>query len=208
MDGVITLSMPYHYRALVKVFAEEGVHLSRFDVYEREGQKALDSIFEIFADRGKPMTLPLAKDILARKEKLFNRIIRTKFVPGARTFLRTWRGRGLKMALVTGTARREVVKMLPEQVLSCFDIMVCGEDVKNGKPHPEPYQKALGALKVAGGEALVLENAPFGITAAVRAGLKCIALETSLPKRYLKEADIVIKGYTEFNRYILRNYKV
>ena len=72
---------------------------------------------------------------------------------------------------------------------------VCGCDVQNGKPHPEPYLKALTKLNVSPKEAVVFENAPFGIRSAKAAGLFCIALETSLPASYLKGADAIFSSF-------------
>jgi len=39
MDGVITDTMPYHYLAWKTVLAEEGIYVSHFDIYKREGRK-------------------------------------------------------------------------------------------------------------------------------------------------------------------------
>ena len=116
-------------------------------------------------------------------------------MPGARSLIKNCCRNGLKLALVTGTARSEVIKILPQNLLDCFDVIVSGSDVRQGKPHPEPYLKAVKALKVAKADAIVVENAPFGITSAVKAGLFCVAIETSLPKAYLKDADKIIHDY-------------
>ncbi len=202
MDGVITMSMPLHYRAWAKVFADIGIKVSRFEIYRREGQKGLDSVMEISAKYGKPVGVAVAKELLLKKERLFKRIVRTRFVPGARRFIKQCHHDGLKTGLVTGTARHEVEKILPDALIKAFDVIVCGSDVRNGKPHPEPYLKALGSLKITGGEALVIENAPFGITSAVKAGVKCVAIETSLPRRYLKDADHVVRNYTELRKFL------
>ena len=79
---------------------------------------------------------------------------------------------------------------------------VCGCDVQNGKPHPQPYLMALSQLNLRASDALVIENAPFGIASAKAAGLKCVALETSLPKSYLKQADAVFSSYKDLKNEI------
>ena len=43
-----------------------------------------------------------------------------------------------------------------------FDAIISGEDVKNGKPDPEPYEKAIAKLGLVKEECLVVENAPLG----------------------------------------------
>ncbi len=206
MDGVITMTMPYHFRAWRKVFADAGINVSEFDIYSREGQKGIQSVIEIFKEHNKSITPAKARELLNQKESLFKTIKKTPFVAGARGFIKKYHHKGIKIALVTGTARHEIDKILPEELISCFNVIVSGSDVRNGKPHPEPYQKALKALKISRGEALVIENAPFGITSAVAAGIKCIAIETSLPKQYLKEANHIVHSYPELELYIKRHY--
>ena len=112
-------------------------------------------------------------------------------------FIKKFYAQGFKLALVTGTSRHEAQKLLPKDLWDCFDVTVCGCDVQNGKPHPEPYLKAIAKLNVALMKALVFENAPFGIRSAKAAGLFCLALETSLPSSYLKDADAIFSSFKE-----------
>lgn len=191
MDGVITNTMPDHFKAWRQIFAEYGIPVSHLDVYSREGQRGIHSVFEIFREDNKTIDLKGAKKILAAKEKLFKKIVKTRFIPGARRFLYFLSKRNFKLALVTGTARHEAHKILPPHLFNLFSVVVTGSDVKNGKPHPEPFLLALKKLGYAAKRAVVIENAPFGIESAQKAGLKCFALETSLKRQYLKKADAV-----------------
>jgi len=70
-----------------------------------------------------------------------------------------------------------------------------GDRVRRGKPHPEPYRRAFQRLGVKPAQAVVVENAPYGIRAARRAhaGL-VIALASSLPNTFLREAHIVVSS--------------
>ena len=105
------------------------------------------------------------------------------------------RRQGFRLGLVTGTARHELLKILPKGLRKFFDAIITGDEVTHGKPHPEPYQKALKMLQCKKSDAIVIENAPFGIQSAKAAGLKCFAIETSLPKKYLKQADFVFHSF-------------
>jgi len=199
MDGVITDTMPYHFRAWRTVFASEGIMAGHEDIYKREGQKGIDSVRELFKEKQKTYSDTIGKRLLQEKERLFKQIFKRKFIAGSRMFIRKFHTRGFKLALVTGTSRHEAQKLLPNDLWDCFDVTVCGCDVQNGKPHPEPYLKALTALKVAPQEAVVFENAPFGIRSAKAAGLFCLALETSLPAVYLKNADAIFSSFNEIS---------
>ncbi|MCX5714266.1 MAG: HAD-IA family hydrolase [Candidatus Omnitrophica bacterium] len=202
MDGVITNTMPYHFMAWQKVFSSLGIKVDRFDIYRREGQDGLTSVKEILRQYNYKFSLAEAKAILAAKERLFKKKVRVRFVKGSRAFVRLLKRRDFCLALVTGTSRMEARKILPVTLLRLFDATVTGDEVRQGKPHPEPFLRALGLLGISAKEAVVIENAPFGITAAKRAGLFCVALETSLPKTYLKEADRVFKTFKSLERAI------
>ncbi|MBF0485128.1 MAG: HAD family phosphatase [Candidatus Omnitrophica bacterium] len=206
MDGVITNTMPYHYRVWKKIFHDEGISVSKFQVYKREGQKGIESLREIFALHHKPFCDKYGQALLAKKEKILKNIVKTRFVPGACLFLKKMKKNGFRLALVTGTSRHEVEQILPKDIYHLFDVVICGSDVKKGKPHPEPYLKAIKALKIKRGEAFVVENAPLGIASAKKAGLRCLALKTSLPAKYLKEADAVFNGFASLERYVHGQY--
>lgn len=197
MDGVITDTMPYHFLAWKTIFANQGIKVSHEDIYTREGQKGINSVQEIFAEHGKIFTISKAKSLLKEKEKLFKEIYKRKFIQGSRAFIKSLYRKDFHLALVTGTSRQEALALLPKNLWNCFEVTVCGCDVQNGKPHPEPYLTAMKKLKIKSQSAVVIENAPFGIASAKAAGLKCFALETSLPRRFLKQADKVFGSYKD-----------
>ncbi len=197
MDGVITDTMPCHFRAWRSVFASMGIKASHEDIYKREGQRGIDSVRELFTEKKMPFNEAGAKKLLQAKERLFQETFKRKFIPGSRMFIKRSHSQGYKLALVTGTSRHEAQKLLPKELWDRFVVTVCGSDVQNGKPHPEPYLKALSKLNIKSKDAVVFENAPFGIRSAKAAGLSCIALETSLPASYLIGADAVFSSFKE-----------
>lgn len=200
MDGVITDTMPYHYQAWKKVFSEAGLEVSRFDVYIREGQQGISTVIEVFRNKNKNIKNSDAKKLLVKKERLFKRTVKRKFIAGALGFLRYLGAKGFKLALVTGTSKTEVRKILPKGIYDIFDVIVAGDDCRRGKPNPEPYRKAVKKLKIGKKDSIVIENAPSGLESAKRAGLYCLAVETSLSKEYLSEADIVFKSIFQLRR--------
>ena len=191
MDGVITNTMPDHFRSWKVILNKIGIPVTHYDVYCREGQRGIHSVRELTAQYGKQIDDRQAHRILKEKEVYFKRIARLRFIVGARTFLRQLHKNNFRLALVTGTSHHEMCRILPASLRRLFSVIVTGSDVKHGKPHPEPYLQSLKKLCLKAGEAVVIENAPFGIQSAKRAGLRCLALETSLPRKYLKKADAV-----------------
>ncbi|MBI2866186.1 MAG: HAD family phosphatase, partial [Chloroflexi bacterium] len=73
-----------------------------------------------------------------------------------------------------------------------FRATVAGEDVTQGKPHPEGFLKAAHLLEVAPHACLVIEDAPAGIQAALAAGMRCLAVATTHSPERLSEADGVV----------------
>lgn len=205
MDGVITHTMPWHFKSWRETFAEHGVFVSKHDIYCREGQKGITSVQEIFSLHQRPFVLEEAQRILLKKEELFKRTVRQRFIRGARRFLKGLHREGFRLALVTGTSRHELHTILPRHLYDLFEVVVCGTDVTHGKPHPQPYETALKQLQISPDEAVVIENAPFGILSAKAAGLRCIALETSLPREYLAKADLTCRSYRHLLETIILN---
>lgn len=181
------------------------------DIYKREGQPGLSSVTEIFRERGIDFKTKEAVRILKKKEALFKKLVKTRFITGARFFLKYLHKKNIRLGLVTGTSRHECYQILPRSLRDLFSAIVTGNEVKCGKPHPEPYLRSLQKLKINPSQAIVIENAPFGIRSAKRAGLTCLAVETSLPRKYLREADRIfssvkeLKEKTSFSRYPNRN---
>jgi sugar-phosphatase len=74
------------------------------------------------------------------------------------------------------------------------DVLVTADDVKNGKPDPEPYRKGAELLKVNPANCVVVEDAPAGIRSAHAAGMKVISMPTTYPAAELHEADAIVSG--------------
>lgn len=203
MDGVITDTMPDHYRSWKTALRSEGIHVTYEDIYKREGQPGFSAVKEIFRDHQKTFDEKTAVRILRNKEELFKKIVKTKFIAGARNFIKYLYKSNIRLAVVTGTSRHELCRILPLSLRNLFSVIVTGNEVAHGKPHPEPYLKSLHGLKIEPSDAVVIENAPFGIRSAKQAGLKCLALETSLSREYLSEADAVFPSIKELQSNVL-----
>lgn len=81
----------------------------------------------------------------------------------------------IKIALATSTTRRSAERTLKiAGVFDYFDELVCAEDVKNGKPDPEPFLKAAEKLSLEPSECMALEDSVNGIKSAYLAGMKTV----------------------------------
>ena len=90
--------------------------------------------------------------------------------PGARELLASLNAAGIPCALVTMSWRRfaePVVESLPP---GSFQVIVTGDEVSQGKPHPEPYLEAARRLGVTPERCLAIEDSPTGAASATAAG--------------------------------------
>ena len=194
LDGVLIDTMPLHAKAWEEALRPLGMRVSRRVIYEREGEPGVVTARALFLDQRRPLSRRALTAALRDKERRFNRLARRINVqPRLLTLLRRLSRRGVRLGLVTGTSSREVRRVVPKRTLRLFDAVVTGDRVRHGKPHPEPYRSAFRTLRVPPNRTVVVENAPYGIRAGQRArAALVIALASSLPRRYLREADAIV----------------
>lgn len=203
MDGVLVDSMPYHADAWIEVFAEIGIHINRQDIYDIEGSNHEGIIRLVFRKAGRT---PIPEDfkVLARKKmEIFTKINKVTVFPGIYECLGFLKNKSL-LGVVSGSDRDVVMEMLLRFFPETFDAVVTGNDVKEGKPAPEPYLKAVGMLKLEKDECIVIENAPLGVESAKSAGLFCIGIPTYVGAQRLKRADVVLGNHGMLREYIAR----
>ncbi len=202
MDGVIVDSMPYHFIAWYEALRPWGVRVSCFEVYAQEGERWETTLKGLLKREKIKPTQKILSAIFSLRQKIFKRYFKRYIFHGAYELLVDLRRQGFILGLVTGSPLNEIRRILPVKLLKLFTAVVAGNQVKNGKPHPEPYLRAARLLQLSPKECLVIENAPFGIISAKRAGMACIAVSTSLPKEYLSGADIVVSQLNQISSFI------
>jgi HAD superfamily hydrolase (TIGR01509 family) len=120
--------------------------------------------------------------------------------PGARELLAALKAKDVPCALVTMSWRRfvePVLRALPE---GSFDVVVCGDEVSHGKPHPESYLRAADLLGCAPGETLAIEDSQTGATSAQAAGCRVLVVPSQVEMRpndgwVLRETLIGLEPY-------------
>ncbi len=195
MDGVVLDSMKCHAGAWIAALSEFGICVQEHDIFIREGMTGKDSIIDIFADKGvKNPGIDELNRLIEIKLSVFKECSIHPF-PLIDDILEFLSSKNVPMALVTGSLRRSVDQILPERIRGFFSVVITADDVTRGKPDPEPYSAALRSLGVNPDTAVAVENAPMGIRSAVDAGLRCIALETTLNRGYLRMASMVLQDH-------------
>jgi beta-phosphoglucomutase-like phosphatase (HAD superfamily) len=107
------------------------------------------------------------------------------------------------VAVVSGATRAEIEPVVAAAGLAdCFCAIVDGEDVADGKPHPESYEMAVGLLGrhasgLVPGEVVAFEDTEAGVASAKAAGVRCVALAGTLPRARLRQADEIVETIDE-----------
>ncbi len=124
-----------------------------------------------------PVDLPVEEVIDRLQGHVVRRVTEAvEWRPGARELLAACRALDIPCALVTMSWTElagPVVAALPEDT---FDVVVTGDQVSHGKPHPEPYLTAVSGLGVPAAECVALEDSPTGVRSAVAAGVPTLAV--------------------------------
>jgi HAD superfamily hydrolase (TIGR01509 family) len=97
--------------------------------------------------------------------------------PGARELLLLLRKKKVKTALVTMSMRRMATQVVDAIGFDCFDVIVAGDDVRQGKPHPEPYLKAAELLGVKAEDCVAFEDSLTGLRSAEAARTKAVGIK-------------------------------
>ncbi|NDV65055.1 HAD-IA family hydrolase [Bacteroides sp. 224] len=181
MDGVLFNSMPYHAKAWHQVMTDYGFDFSEAEAYLHEGRTGAGTI-NLVSQRqfGKSVSAEEVEGIYAVKSKIFNSYPEAKAMEGAAEVLAKVKKENLTPMIVTGSGQTSLLSRLEQNFPHTFkkELMVTAFDVKHGKPHPEPYLMALKKGNFQASEAIVVENAPLGVEAAVAAGVFTIAVNT------------------------------
>lgn len=181
MDGVLFDSMPFHADAWSQVMTEAGFNFSREDVYMNEGRTGADTINTAsIAQFGHPSTPEQIEALCKAKCDIFATYPPTPRMPGALELIGKVKACGLTPMIVTGSGTPTLLDRIQSNFPGLFDEnhIVTSFNVKRGKPYPDPYLLALEKGGFAPNEAIVVENAPLGVTAGVAAGLFTIAANT------------------------------
>lgn len=192
MDGVIVDTMRHHVEAWRHAFNENGYDHEDLVFYLREGMPGKKTIVDVFNHSNVVVNENLVESIYVQKRNYFKEHAQYEFIEETVSTLIALSDEHIPIAVVTGS-RKEFVSEVLSKLPVTFDTIVTGDDVKEGKPSPEPYLLAMDRHSFKPSEWLVIENAPLGIQSAKRAGAYCLAVETTLEEKYLKEADQIIR---------------
>jgi beta-phosphoglucomutase len=211
MDGVLIDAMPFHAEAMrIAINEETGYNIDKKVVYLLEGMPASELVKEIFKRENinKDADDLLAEKISKRKKDLFKQIQKSQPIEGAKDLIEDLRHCNCLKALVSGASKKEIEAILDENIgLKNFDVIIAGDDLEEGKPDPSPFQTALQRMNLKPFEAIVVENAPLGVEAAIRAGIPYVVTLNNTPLDISSDFKDVISYADRESNKIFRDTK-
>ena len=172
MDGVLIEAKDWHYEALNKALNLFGMEISRYDhLVTYDGLPTKKKLEMLTHERGLPKELHTF--INEMKQQYTMEIVYANCKP---TFhhefaLSKLKNLGYKMAVCSNSIRNTIEIMIQKAALEQnFEFYVSNQDVKNGKPDPEMYNKAIEKLGLTPKECMIIEDNENGIKAARASG--------------------------------------
>lgn len=219
-DGVVADSEPVHLAVFQQILGELGYALSPEEYYaDYLGYDDRGCFRAFLTAHGRPPSEALLDDLVARKARVYIELISHRMLedlvaekapvtpdsvkqpiifPGVRELVHDAATR-YRLAIASGALRHEI-----EYILECaglrkeFEHITSAEDIRRGKPDPEPFLHALAGLNRLAGlgqprlepaDCLVVEDSIPGIRAARTAGMKVLAVANTHTIQDLHEAD-------------------
>jgi HAD superfamily hydrolase (TIGR01509 family) len=205
-NGVITNDEPIHLQMFQRVLQEEKISLTQEQYYDTYLGMDDRGCFEaVYKTHGRKLSSEDLHNLIQRKAHYYEAAIRENliFFPGVVDFIKRSAER-FRFAIASGALRSEITFILNQaELLPLFPVIISAEDVLEGKPDPETFQKALYALNlkvprfapgIRARECLVIEDSRAGIDAAHGAEMKCLAITNSYPAEQLNKADLVLSS--------------
>lgn len=199
MDGLILDTESISNKLLIDIFSKYDINLNEEIISKTIGleKKKVIKVFEEYLGGNIPI-----KDIINLHKKVVNDYLEKNGVPvklGLIELLNYLDEEKIKKVVATSSYRKVAENVLIRaNVYNRFDDIICGDEIKESKPSPDIFLKALEKLNLSADEVIVLEDSRMGILAAHRAKIKSIMIPDILPadeetkKLYFKECKSLL----------------
>lgn len=198
MNGVITDDEDIHELATQQIFERVGVEITP-EIYREFclGRTDASAFKDLVAKFG--IQLQRVDYLIAEKSVAYQELVKgnLKVYQGVIELINQLHEK-YTLGLTTSSTFAEVQAVMDQlKIGNRFATIVCANDVKFGKPDPEPYLLTAKKLQVDVVTCLVIEDSENGVQSAKAAGMKCVAITNTEKPNKLEVADQIITDYSE-----------
>ena len=207
MDGVLIDSEPFYMTQETLSFERYGVKLDKYELSRFVGTTQRSMWASIKKEFGlcEPVDVLVAQHL--QQLLLAMRSEPPPSMPGVHSLLNTLNTAEITCAVASSSSSELVNIILRETSLRpCFDHVICGDDVKQSKPHPEIFLLAAEYSGVDPHSCVVIEDSHHGVTAAKAAGMFCIGLiNPNSGQQDLSAADLCFNNLDDIRQWFAEN---
>lgn len=206
MDGVLIDTEPVWRRVEREVFARVGVHLTEEQLRETWGLRIEDLVDHWYRTRGWTDVRPRAVQHEIVREMIDHVRSQGQPLPGAVEAVTLAHDSGLRVGIASSSARGLIDAVVERLgVVPMVDATCTADDEARGKPDPAVYLTAASRLGVDPHDCLAVEDSPFGVVSAKRAGMLCVAVRTdAVEASAIADADVLIDSLVDFTPALLQ----
>jgi len=185
LDGVLVDAKDIHYQALNRAL---GKHFAITPEQHRnlyDGRKTREKLQMLTADKGLPVELH--DEIFDKKQSITVQMMHElPLNTNALELFEELENQGYMIGVCSNSIRRTVLTALAKSgLIEYCSVILSNEDVKNSKPHPEIYWKAMSMMGCLPDETIIIEDSPPGLLAAERSRASYIRVQS--PSEVTKE---------------------
>lgn len=207
-DGVITDSEVLHFRTFNTIISKFGFEIDRKSYYTDFLGLTDNDVFTMLKQQKLLSSdAPSVEEMIRQKNQLFERLAKEEgsIIEGVRDFLNLLKQNNIPMAICSGALLSEIMLILEDAKLTdLFETIVSADQVKKGKPAPDGFLLALKRLNtkrdpaIKANECIVIEDAHWGLKAAIDAGMHTIAVTNSYDYDQLAPlAELTVKNLSD-----------
>ena len=201
LDGTIVDSLPYHYKAWKIFFKENKVENFSERLKDYKGGGTLDLLTAVYGDKYSRKELKIMTD---DKEIIFREIYKNNVVPimGFMDMFELIKSKKILVGIASNAIRKNVKMILSElKIYEKFDSIICGDEVKRGKPDPEMFDETIDRFNLKKGECLIFEDSVEGVSAAVNSRVDVVGITSSTSGEILIDKGCIttIDNYLNFD---------
>ena len=179
LDGVIVDTAVFHFQAWRRLAQKLGGDFTEEQNEQLKGVSRVDSLKKIIDWTGATVSDEEFQTLMVEKNEWYLDLVKglgpQDALPGALNFLQTAYNQGIKIAL--GSASKNAPMILEKLgITPLFTAIIDGNNVVNGKPHPEVFLKGAEALGLEPSECVVFEDSIAGVQAAKAGGMSSVGI--------------------------------